>query len=89
VTPWTITTAIGLEIANAPAVGLLITRCALVEQVGDLVAHRPRIPPVNPARLGIELSCREVVEVEDLLEMGAAQFSPQCRHNLLVGERFL
>ena len=46
----------------------------------------PRVPPLDAAHLGVEVSFQRVVDVDDLLEVSPAQFSPQCGDNLLIRE---
>jgi hypothetical protein len=58
-----------------------VERAVLVEHAADFLLQRPRAPALDPAHLGVEVAFEWVVDVDDLLEVGPCQLSPQCGDN--------
>jgi 16S rRNA A1518/A1519 N6-dimethyltransferase RsmA/KsgA/DIM1 with predicted DNA glycosylase/AP lyase activity len=52
----------------------------------DLMSKRACAPSFNPAQYRVEIAFQRIIEIDDLLEVRPAQFSPQCGDNLFVGE---
>ena len=54
----------------------------------DLLVQSAGVPVFDAAHLGVEVTFERIVQVDDLPEVGPAQFCTQCVQNLRVGKGF-
>lgn len=76
------------EFLAGQVAGFRADRSSRVEHSLNPVLERPGAPTLHPVHLGVELTLRRVLDVNDLPEVSPGELLTQCVNNSTVGEGF-